>query len=154
VFVTVAGIDGRDVDQITMGSLVTALVAAGDPHRALRVESFESLGFRVKAGVWLRPGHDWETVRSAGVAALRDAFSFERRGLAQPVSSSEVVATLQAVEGVLGVDLDDLGPVEGPASTDPVLPAFGARWDGAAIVPAQLRSIGPDEESIVLVEHT
>jgi hypothetical protein len=154
VFVTVAGIEGRDVDQITMEGLVTALLAAGDPHRSLRVQSFEPLTFRVKAGVWLRPGYDWETIRSAGAAALRDAFSFERRSLAQPISSSEVVATLQAVEGVLGVDLDDLTPPEGSASTGPILPALGARWDGAAIAPAQLRSIGPDESAIDLVERT
>ena len=107
IFVTVAGIDGRDVDQITMQGLIGSLVAAGDPHRALRIESFESLAFRLKAGVWLRAGYDWETVRTAGIAALREAFSFQRRGLAQSVSSNEVVASLQAVDGVLGVDLDE-----------------------------------------------
>lgn len=154
VFVTVAGIDGSDVDPITMKGLVAALVAAGDPHRAFRVESFESLTFGLKAGVWLRPGHDWETVRPAGVAALRSAFSFDRRRLAQPVSSSEVVAALQAVEGVLGVDLDDLSPTGGPASPDPILPALGARWDGSVIAPAQLLSIDPNEDAIDLVERT
>jgi predicted phage baseplate assembly protein len=154
IFVTVAGIDGRDVDQITMQGLTGALASAGDPHRALRVESFESLAFRLKAGVWLRAGYDWETVRIAGIAALREAFSFQRRDLARSVSSSEVVATLQAVDGVLGVDLDELSPAEGPASADPMLPALGARWDGSAIRPAQLRSIDSNEDAIDLVERT
>jgi predicted phage baseplate assembly protein len=154
IFVTVAGIDGGDVDQITMQGLIGALVSAGDPHRALRVESFESLTFRLKAGVWLLPGYGWETVRSAGVAALRHAFSFGRRRLAEPVSSSEVVATIQAVEGVLGVDLDELSPAEGAASVEPILPAFGARWDGSSILPAQLRSIDMNDDAIDLVERT
>ena len=157
IFVTVAGIGGREVDQITMQGLIGALTSAGDPHRALRVESFESLAFRLKAGVWLRAGYDWETVRTAGIAALREAFSFQRRDLAQSVSSSEVVATLHAehsVDGVLGVDLDELSPAEGPASADPMLPALGARWDGSAILPTQLRSIDSNEDAIDLVERT
>jgi hypothetical protein len=42
-------------------------------------------------------------------ASLRDTFSFQRRELAQGVTLSEVVASMQAVQGVEAIDLNFLG---------------------------------------------
>ena len=153
VFVTVAGIDGAAIDHITMSGLVKALRDAGDPRRAFRVETYEALTFQLAAGVWLLPDYDWERVNLDAVAALRDAFSFRRRNLGQSVTASEVIATIQAVEGVQGVDLDDLRVFGQGAPADPILQASPARWDGAVMEPAQLLSIGPSQDAITLEER-
>ena len=39
-------------------------------------------------------------------AALRTAFAFDARSLAQPVQQSEVIGVAQAVPGVVALDLD------------------------------------------------
>jgi hypothetical protein len=59
---------------------------------------------------------------------VRDAYSFERRGLGEPVFASEVVAEAHTVAGVLGVDLDLLykGMISGYSDRLPAqLPAVG-----------------------------
>ena len=40
--------------------------------------------------------------------ALRDKFSFAARGFGQPVMLSEVISVIQAVPGVIAVDVDKL----------------------------------------------
>ena len=40
--------------------------------------------------------------------SLRDTFSFGKRQFGQPVNLSEVIALVQAVEGVVAVDIDSL----------------------------------------------
>jgi DNA integrity scanning protein DisA with diadenylate cyclase activity len=57
------------------------------------------------------PDYAWEFVEPKVRAALLDAFSFERRELAQDVTKSEVISVIQRVRGVAFVDLDLLAAV-------------------------------------------
>jgi hypothetical protein len=47
-------------------------------------------------------------VLAAVESALRDKFSFDVRAFGQPVFLSEVIATVQAVSGVVAVDVNKL----------------------------------------------
>jgi hypothetical protein len=54
------------------------------------------------------PAHLPSTVRSEVDARLRQAFGFEARALGQPVALSELIGVVQDVDGVLGVDVNEL----------------------------------------------
>jgi hypothetical protein len=83
-----------------------------------------------------------------------DAFSFERRALAQPLTVSEVSGTIQAVDGVEAVDLDGSGVrITGtPGGRDPVLLARPGRAAHDGPRPAQLLTVNP--AGIVLARRT
>jgi predicted phage baseplate assembly protein len=137
VHVTVAGPAGAAIDPSSKlyKNLVAAIRDAGDPHQRFRLDSYESVTFQVAAILIARPDKDPDKVKAAVAAALLDSFSFGKRNLGQAVAASEVIAVIQATEGVVAVDL-----TTGP---DPILFALGARWDKGQLLPAQLLTIDP-----------
>lgn len=152
--VTVAGPDGAPVREGSEihRNLRRALRASGDPHRPFRVASYEPLTFGVEAGVFPEPDHRWEDLRPAVATALQATFSFDRRRLGQPVTATEVIAAIQAVEGVLAVDLDALTLTGHPPAQPAVLPVSVARWEGGALRPAQLLTL--NRAAVVLTERS
>jgi predicted phage baseplate assembly protein len=142
VNVTVAGTNGAPVTSggETYPKLKTAITSYADPHQRFQLSSFEDLRFAIKASLFLEAGRDETVVVPAAIRAIRDAFSFERRSLGQPVFESEVIAALQATLGVMAVDLTGLHLARGSGMT-PALPALRGRYDNG-IQPAQLLSIG------------
>lgn len=142
---TVAAVGGKPV--VAGSALDTNLRAAldrvRDPTREVRVASYEPVLFRIAAQIRTDPRRERDAVLESVQAALAEAFSFESRGFAQPVTAAEVVAAVHRVDGVEAVDLDRLEVAEGapgppPATPPPVLPAQPARWDGGTVRPAQL----------------
>ena len=107
VFLTVAAPDGAAIpaDSATYQNLLSALQAAGDPFVSLRVKTFRPAFFQIAANVKIDPDYQNDLVLAAIESALRAKFSFENRAFGQPVMLSEVVATMQAVTGVIAVDL-------------------------------------------------
>ena len=110
VFITVAGPDGAEIkaDSDTYVNLLAALQRAGDPFVSLRVKSYRPARFRFAGKVKIDPDHQTDVVVAAVENALRDKFSFDVRAFGQPVFLSEVIATVQAVTGVLAVDVNKL----------------------------------------------
>ncbi len=114
VYLTIAGADNIPIDQSSdlYQNLVQALHKFGDPHQPLQVDIAEVLFLVISAHVRLLPDYELEAVEPQIRAALLDAFSFERRELAQPVFESEVLSVIQAVAGVDYVELEILGAVD------------------------------------------
>jgi hypothetical protein len=110
VFITVAGADGAEIkgDSDTYVNLLAALQRAGDPFVSLRVKSYRPARFRFAGKVKIDPDYQTDVVLTAVETALRDKFSFGVRAFGQPVFLSEVIATVQAVTGVLAVDVNKL----------------------------------------------
>ncbi len=108
VLVTVAGLKGRAASSRTRTNLLAAIAAAGDPRVPVRVESYLPAFFQLSAKVRIDSAYDSDQVKKAVEQALRKAFSFAAREFGQPVAKSEVIAVIQSVAGVLGVDLDEL----------------------------------------------
>jgi hypothetical protein len=89
--------------------------------------------FQLAARLFHHADYRAEDVELAAKAVLLDAFGFARRSIGQVVSAAEVIAALQTVPGVVGVDLDQLaliidgGSPAPAASLATMLPAQGAR---------------------------
>lgn len=110
VFVTVAGPNGASVepDSATFQNLMAALRNAGDPFVDLRVKTYRPAYFRFAGSVKVDPDYETDAVLAAVEQALRDDFAFAARAFGQPVALSEVIMTIQNVEGVIAVDVDKL----------------------------------------------
>jgi hypothetical protein len=146
VHLTVALADGTPPkpDSPTLGNLREAVAATGDPHLRIQIDPYVDWPFAVEAAVVVDPDYESAAVLAAVRAALTAEFSFERRAFAQSVAKSEVVAAIQRVEGVEGVDLEWLHLVGEYA----LLPARRARFSGGTIIPAQLLTLLPDQVKV------
>ena len=155
VFVTIAGADGAAVPETsdTFANLLAAMRSSGDPQVSLRVQSYRKRLFRLSARITRHP--DWlaERVASGVRAALVSGFGFSARSFGQRVALSEVMAVIQAVPGVVGVDVDaivrtDLVGGSGLlASLPSAVPALGS---GSQTAPAELLLIDDAGMQIVV----
>jgi len=104
--------------------LLKALRSAGDPATPIRIGAVTLLTFGISGTVKVDPDYRIEDVRANVELVLRTKLSFDFRDLGQPVFPSEVVAWIQALPGVLYVDLDALTPKTGSTTADgAILPA-------------------------------
>jgi hypothetical protein len=115
VFITVAGPLGAEVSTTLAQDLITAIHDAGDPFVPVRVISYAEAVFRVAAQIKIDPDYEIDQVLGAADEALRNAFSFAARNFGQPVGLSEVMALLQAVAGVVAVNITALHRTGAPA---------------------------------------
>ena len=134
VHITIADDSGQTVDEssATYTNLVDAIDAARDPTAEVRIDSIDALTFDVKATVLYDAAYVSDDVKASIEAALADAFCFDKREFAQPVTPAEIISVIHQVEGVVAVDLD---------TPSAVLAAEIARWKGGEILPAQLLTI-------------
>jgi hypothetical protein len=113
VHVTIAGADDIPIDATSdlYLNLRRALIDLGDPFQPIQLAVRDLLQLVISAGVRIDPDYIWENVVTDLRNALLDTFGFERRGLAQDVAASEVLGVMQAVRGVVYIDLDAFGAV-------------------------------------------
>ena len=146
ILLTIAGIGGQPVPQVpTLRDLAATITSSGDPHLPVRLVEAERLTFDLDVGVFVALGYDPERVTAAVRMSILDAFGFERRALAQPVTASEVGGTIQAVEGVMAVDLDRGGVrlTGSSGKPTPILLARPGRAGREGPQPAQLLTVNP-----------
>jgi hypothetical protein len=150
VIVLTLASDGGGVfesSSVTFEKLGLAIAAAGEPRRRVELMTYEPLAFKVAALLYVDPDYERANVLASAAAAVRDAFAFEWRAFAQPVAQSEVEAAIQAVAGVVAVDLTELHLVGG-SKVLPLLTASGARLLGTEIKGAQLLQLADDGVSV------
>ena len=144
VHVTVAAEGGAAVDPNTaLVNLTASIRNAGDQRQPFMVQSYEAITFDVTARIYRDPSHEWPTVEAAARAAVSNAFAFDAMDFAVPVTESALLATLQAVPGVLGVRLVGLNLTGGVVFPNAVLNALPARLVQSAVKPAQLLIVNP-----------
>ena len=107
VALTVAGTGGLSlVGSATLPALTAALLTAGDPYVPVQVLPCQTTQFRIGASILINtPTYDTPTVLATVAGVLTSSFSFAARAIGQGVAQSEVVATIQAVPGVLALRL-------------------------------------------------
>ena len=154
-FITIAGPAGAqlDADSVTTRNLLVAIDAARHDDIPVRVGFYTKRRFVVTARIAVDPRYDREEVKARAREALKAGYAFEGREFGRALPASDVVARIQAVEGVVAVDLDRFhfegdAPGDAPCS---VLPAFDARWKGTDIAPAELITVNPD--GITLLDY-
>jgi hypothetical protein len=152
VHLTIAGAGGAAVDpeSALYTSLLGAIDQARDPVQQVLVANYQALFFDIEASVLVdQPRYAAADVFAAVTTALQNAFSFEARSFAQPLTASEVTAVIQSVPGVIASDLTRLFQVTAPPGVFrfegliPILCASPARFAGGAILPAELLLVNP-----------
>jgi len=172
VHVTIAGAGDILIDQTSdlYRNLVAALKRFGDPFQSLRVDVFERALLVISAKVSLHPDYLWEIVKPRIRAALLEKFGFEARDLGQDVAQSEVISAIQAVPGVMYVDLEKLDSIDEEKLADPDFDAdllelrkrvnaelartvTNAVTKKPEILPAQLVFLSPDANDTIILEE-
>lgn len=148
VLVSVLGATGGAPGPEVLDNLRQAIADQSDPSQQFTLQAAALRYFRCAAGLVIDPQYEAAAVLADGQARLLQAYGFEARDLAQPVTAAALLALLQQVPGVLALDLTLLQPygqATGGAAVQEVLPAFGARWDDASatMLPAELLLINP-----------
>jgi predicted phage baseplate assembly protein len=110
VVVTIADEKGGEVPDTSKlyKDLLASLTGDGIPYTRFRLRSFRPRYFRMAAKIKALEGYVEEDVLEDVEAALREEYVFEARSFAAPVFASEVITTMQNVEGVEAVVLDYL----------------------------------------------
>jgi predicted phage baseplate assembly protein len=108
VHVTVAAPDGQKMSVLTLGHLREAFELVRDRTRAVHVEDFEPLEFAVGVEVLADPTLLFASVEERVRESLTAHFALPRRDFAEPVTSSEVLVTVQSTPGVVAVRLTAL----------------------------------------------
>jgi hypothetical protein len=113
VHLTIAGADDIPIAETSelYRNLLQALQRFGEPQQPIRVDVRELIVLIISAGVRLLPDYLWEPVEREVRAVLLETFGFERRDLGQDALLSEVISTIQHVEGVAYVDVDTFGGI-------------------------------------------
>lgn len=134
VHLTIAGANGEPVaeDSMTYLDLKAAIADLRDPGPPFLMASFDSRRFQLQATLWQDPRYQADAMEQAATTALLETFAFHQRDFGQGVSAAEVIALLQAVDGVIAVDLDRLHRSDRPPQLEPYLVAEIARWDATA----------------------
>lgn len=154
IHLTVAGPGGQifDADDATPRSLTGTLRNYGDPLIELDVKSYTAAFFALEAAIKVAGDRDPEAVLASVAAALRSAFSFDKRDFGQPVTLDEVYAVIQQVAGVVAADINQLYRVDsGPVNAQPaprLLAARPAVQPDGTVNAAELLTIEPGAISL------
>jgi predicted phage baseplate assembly protein len=110
VFLTVAGAGGAALppDNPTLGNLVAALRACGNPLIPISVQSYVETLFTFSADVRYDPAYDQPAVESELRGTLSRTFSFASRDFGEAVGIDEITTVMQNVPGVVAVNVTGL----------------------------------------------
>jgi hypothetical protein len=155
VFITVAGAAGGALSLEAKQSLKDSIAEWGDPHVAVAVENYTPMSFLTGLRIKVHPDYQLKLVLEKVEKALREAFSFQRRAFGQDVSAAEVMATAQAVAGVVAVQMASLHRANDPdleAGLElPLVAKAPLPGDRGAVEPAELLTL--DAAPIELLEE-
>lgn len=120
VFLTVAAAGGSALPpgSPTLSNLVTSLHNYGNPLVPIYAVSFLETLFSLEADLAYDPAYDQSVVQAAVLAALRQNYSFAARAFVQGVSADEVSAFIQAIPGIVAVNVTKLKVVATSAAGD------------------------------------
>jgi hypothetical protein len=121
VFLTVAGAGGAPVPagNPTLANLVASLQNHGNPLVPITVQSFLETQFGFSADLKYDPAYNQPTVQAQVLQTLSQAYNFAARSFGQGVSGDELAAAIQAVPGVVAVNVKEIHTVATSAAGDP-----------------------------------
>jgi hypothetical protein len=110
VFLTVAGANGAALPpgSPTLANLVASLQNYGNPLVPISAVTFLETLFGISTDLACDPAYDQPSVQAAVLQALAETYSFANRTFGQGVSADEVSAVIQAVPGVVAVNVTEI----------------------------------------------
>jgi hypothetical protein len=110
VFITVAAAGGSALPpgNTTLNNLIAALQSYGNPLIPIFAQSFLETLFRLSLDIKVDPAYDAVAVKANVLNRLRQSYSFAARTFGQGISADEVDAFVQAVPGVIAVNVTKL----------------------------------------------
>ena len=157
IFVTVAGAKGAGIpkDSDLAKRLSRALLAAGNPHLSIQVQSYRPVPFALAARIEVGPGYLKERVAAAVETALADAFSFENSVLGGRIWRSRVIALIQQAPGVAAVDMERFTRAATVVMPSPAAPSGSWDWNVhyMGLGPIRWSPRGPRDASLCRVGH-
>jgi hypothetical protein len=110
VFITVAAAGGSALPSgnPTLNNLIAALHGYGNPLVPIYVQTFLETLFSLSVDIKCDPAYDADAVKANVLQQLRQNYSFGARNFGQGVSADEVDAFVQAVPGVIAVNVTKL----------------------------------------------
>ncbi|MGD0125878.1 MAG: putative baseplate assembly protein [Terriglobia bacterium] len=110
VFLTVAGANGAALPpgNPTLANLVASLRNYGNPLVSITAVTFLETLFGLDADIAYDPAYSQPAVQAAVLQTLTETYSFANRTFGQGVSADEVTSVIQAVPGVLAVNVTNL----------------------------------------------
>lgn len=152
VVVTVAGGDGgpEEPDEGLLTELRDSMVDAG-AHGRFEVLAYEPLNFVVRARIQVDPAYHAQAVVRAANQALAAAYTPDTRAIGEGVAASHAIAVLQAVPGVMGVDLGGFHLAGATPAVETWIDAQGARVgpDGSILAAQLLLPASPGGIAVV-----
>jgi predicted phage baseplate assembly protein len=144
VHLTIAGAGDIPIDQSSdlYQNFVLSLETFGDPFQFVQVCIRKVKLLVISAAVQLEPDYDWEAVGPQIRDAVLALYSFDVRDLGQPAFLSETISTIQAVEGVLYVDVRIFDAVSEDTTVDE-LAKLATRLQLNSFVKADLARLNP-----------
>jgi predicted phage baseplate assembly protein len=127
VFLTVAGVSGAALPpgSPTLTNLAASLRSYGNPLIPITVVSYVETLFSLTASLRCDPTRSQAAVQAAVLLALSNSFSFPARTFGQSVRLDEITAVIQAVTGVIAVNVTGL--TRGISSTGGDLASLGGQ---------------------------
>jgi hypothetical protein len=132
IFLTVAAAGGSALPpgNPTLANVVTSLQSYGNPLVPIYAASFLETLFSLSADIKYDPAYSQPAVESAILAALTANYSFAARTFGQGVSADEIAAGMQAIPGVIAVNVRHLRVVATSAGGD--LASIGGSYSVSA----------------------
>jgi hypothetical protein len=120
VRLVIAGADDIPIDRSSdlYRNLYAALHRFGDPYLPIAVAVRERLTLVISANVKVDPDYQWETLEPNIRAALLDRFSFAQMDLGESAFISDAIGAVQAVRGVVYVDVDVFAAIDEQTLSD------------------------------------
>ncbi len=167
VHITIAGSDDIPIEKSSdlYRNLCQALHNHGDPHQPIKVEVRDLMLLIISAKIRLHSDFQWESVEPQIRTTLLNTFSFERQDLGQDVLLSQVINTIQAVKGVVYVNVDVLDSVDEGTTyeleqladvlilEERILVEMGRIETPRIIRPAQIAYLSPDVADTLILEE-
>ncbi len=152
IHLTVASAIKGAIDSTLEENLVNGINSARHNNFPVMVNSFEEKLFNVKAKIKIHPVFLPEKVIAQVKEDLIKAYNFESRSFGQDVTPSELIAIIQGVEGVVAVDLDELGGQDPFTVEHFRLISKVARWESTLVKPAELLLIDENNMDITSMD--
>ena len=160
VHLTVASASGQPIEMNSKlySSLKESINTYKDPLISIKIDTFRPKFFDVVTGITIDERMEFDKVSESVKESLVDKFSFAKRDFGQHVTISEVISTIQDVNGVKAVDIDNVSYLEGDNrktveldNKGGIIPSSNADMTGGSFKQAELLMINPYGITIYII---